>query len=173
MDYRCKLNKYANTNLWIVKKPMKDKLHGEVRTCMGSDLVREVGKDIYEEVTLGGRSEGFRGIQWGMGIVVQIEGNTNAAAPRQKGTEMVWETERWHGQVADGQVADTQRIRVRDAAKDEHRGRVKDCDFPKSNMGSHWSISRSPRVGGENILKWNNTENAETKSLKSLGEQGC
>lgn len=68
---------------------MKDKLHGEVRTCMGSDLVREVGKDIYEEVTLGGRSEGFRGIQWGMGIVVQIEGNTNAAAPRQKGTEMV------------------------------------------------------------------------------------
>lgn len=68
---------------------MKDKLHGEVRTCMGSDLVREVGKDIYEEVTLAGRSEGFRGIQRGMGKVVQIEGNTNAVAPRQKGREMV------------------------------------------------------------------------------------
>ena len=42
---------------------MTDKLHGEIRTCMGFDLVREVRKNIYEEVTSGWRAERFKGFQ--------------------------------------------------------------------------------------------------------------
>lgn len=37
-------------------------------------------------------------------------------------------------------------------------------------MGSHWSTLRSPRLGAENELKRNKTENVETKSFKSPGE---
>lgn len=67
----------------------------------GSELVTEVSRDSCEEVALGWRSEEVRGIQWWVGNVVQTAGNANAEALKQKGTEMLCDTERHHGQVAD------------------------------------------------------------------------
>lgn len=49
---------------------MKDKLYGELRICIGFDLVWKMRKDVYEEVIFVWRFEGLRGIYWGWRKIV-------------------------------------------------------------------------------------------------------
>lgn len=73
---------------------MKETLRGELRPGVGSDLVGERNA-ICEDVAFRWRSEGFKGIQWGVGNVrgTQVQRPSDSREQRESGTQKDGQTQ--------------------------------------------------------------------------------